>query len=244
MRTPIPGSQTLPGDVNYDPNWYQNYLRGIGQTTDDTGTFPVAPPPAATTATPPAPPALPPAATTAAPDYTKQLMTMMGSMLNFDKNAYPQSQSTGYTGLPKEYATALLGALFPQLLSSMEGMKSTAFADDYYQNAMKGYRRDMQNTLRDVIPQEVGRLANRGILSSSVAGQSLGDVQTQAYREMAEKGYRAAMEAAFMKGNLQTQIPHVLTGIAGLGRIGTDEAWSKDPGAQERALMDLIARMM
>lgn len=143
--------------------------------------------------------------------------------------------SQNYSGLPTDYRDTLLSGVVPQLSDSVSKMMGNA--DAYAQQAQNKYSYMMQNALQPAIRQAINNLAGRGVLSSTVASDTIGNVASDAMLQAGEKGYEAAMQAALMKFS----IPEILAQIADLGRYtqGTSSgsssssnmSYSEDPSS-------------
>jgi hypothetical protein len=140
-------------------------------------------------------------------------------------NIYP------YSGLPESYRDQLLGFVMPQLQQSVTNMPGNI--DQFTNDALGGYRQQLDRSLKEMIPQQINQLANRGVLDSSVASDTLSKTISQAATQSATKGYQTSMEAARMK----TQIPTTLAGILQLGQS------SQDPTVMYRTMADLLANL-
>ena len=86
-----------------------------------------------------------------------------------------------YSGLPKSYRYQLLGFMMPQLQSSVQGMEGNI--DDYTQNALGTYNQQFNQYIGNEIPKQVRDLAKRGVLSSSVAENTLSQTYSDAARK-------------------------------------------------------------
>lgn len=137
-----------------------------------------------------------------------------------------------YSGLPTGYRDMLLGFVMPQLQQSVTGMEGNI--DDYTQNALGTYRQELDRSLKEAIPRQIGNLANRGILSSSMAENILSKTVRDAALRSSGMGYQTAMEAARMK----TQIPQTIGQLLGYG------TYSADPTVMYRTIAQLLANEM
>jgi hypothetical protein len=137
-----------------------------------------------------------------------------------------------YSGLPESYRDRLLSFLMPQLENSVGNIEGNI--DDYTQNALGTYNQQFNQYIKDEIPRQVGNLANRGVLSSSVAENTLSQTYSDAARKSAGKGYETAMEAA----KLKTEIPKTLGELLQYGQ------YSEDPTVMSGILADLLSGMM
>ena len=177
---------------------------------------------------------------------------------------YSESQSTGsssqagssssnsYSGLPSQYRDQLLAALMPQLNSSVQNMEGNI--DQYTNQALGSYQQSMQNALKHNIPAMIQELAKRGIINSTVGGDALGTVGSNAAIDASTKGYETSMQAALLK----SQMPTILSQIAQLGQSQTANAasessggstnqsssYQEDPTVMYREMSDLIKAMM
>lgn len=134
-----------------------------------------------------------------------------------------------YSGLPEGYRDQLLRFVMPQLQSSVTDFSSNV--DTFSNNALGTYKQELQNYLKEIIPKQVGNLANRGILSSTVAENTLSDTFSKAATQSATKGYQTAQRAA----ELKLQLPTTLAGMLQYGMS------SQDPTVMYRTLADLLA---
>lgn len=137
-----------------------------------------------------------------------------------------------YSGLPKTYRDTLLSFVMPQLQSSVENLPGNI--DQYTNDALGTYRQEFNNYIQDAIPAQLRNLANRGILNSSVAENTLSQTYSDALRKSSGMGYQTAMEAAKMK----TAIPQTL------GQLLTYGQYSEDPTVMYKTLASLLAAQM
>lgn len=169
-----------------------------------------------------------------------------GDMFDFPLDIMPTtvsgSSSSSYSGLPTEYRDQLLSALMPQLISSMEGMEGNI--DRYTGEALGSYQQMMQNAMRTNMPQAIDALTNRGILSSTMGENIMGNVQSAAAIDASNKGYQTAMQAALLKANM----PSVLGQIGQLGSYtqsrGSTSSRTEDPTRMYAIMADLLRGMM
>lgn len=136
-----------------------------------------------------------------------------------------------YSGLPKSYRDQLLSFVMPQLQQGVENMPSNI--DEFTKQAQGSYQQQLQNSLKTMIPRQINQLANRGILSSSVASDTLSQTISNAATQSATKGYETAMQAALMKAN----IPNTLQGLLQYGQS------SQDPTVMYRTMAQLLASL-
>ena len=113
-----------------------------------------------------------------------------------------------YSGLPESYRDQLLSFAMPKLQEGIENLPQNI--DTYTQNALSTYRQELNNSLKDLIPQQIGNLANRGILSSSMGENIISQTYSDAVRKSSGMGYQTAMEAAKMKTNIPQTIGDLL----------------------------------
>jgi hypothetical protein len=137
-----------------------------------------------------------------------------------------------YSGLPEEYRDMLLGFVMPNLQTGIENLPQNI--DTYTQNALSTYRQELNSALDELIPQQIGKLANRGILNSSMAENILSQTISEAARKSAGMGYQTMLEAAKMK----TEIPKTLGDLLQYGQ------YSEDPTVMYRVLASLLAGLM
>ena len=137
-----------------------------------------------------------------------------------------------YTGLPPNYREKLLGNIMPQLTQATQNMPYQI--NQFYDQAMGGYRQQLNNALKTNIPMAVNNLSNRGVLDSTVASNTLGNVTGAAMQDFSTKGYQAAMQ----KAQMQSQLPAMLSQIAGLGSSTTSRY--RDPTALLKIITDLL----
>jgi len=136
-----------------------------------------------------------------------------------------------YSGLPESYRNQLLGFVMPGLEQSVKDMPKRI--DQYTNQAMGSYQQQLQNSLKTMIPRQINQLANRGVLDSSVASDTLSQTISQAATQSATKGYETAMQAALMKVN----IPTTLTGLLQYGQS------SQDPTVMYQTMAQLLASL-
>jgi hypothetical protein len=137
-----------------------------------------------------------------------------------------------YSGLPESYRDSLLGFVMPQLEQSVGNYESNI--DDYTQNALGTYRQEFDRYIKDEIPNQIRNLAKRGVLSSSVAENTLSQTYSDATRRSSGMGYQAAMEGAKMKA----AAPQTIGQLLGYGQ------YSEDPTVMYRTLASLLAGQM
>ena len=136
-----------------------------------------------------------------------------------------------YSGLPKSYRDQLLGFVMPQLQQGVENMPRNI--NQYTNEALGTYQQQLQNSLKTMIPRQINQLANRGVLDSSVASDTLSQTISQAATQSATKGYETAMQAALMKAN----IPTTLSGLLQYGQS------SQDPTVMYQTMAQLLASL-
>ena len=169
-----------------------------------------------------------------------------GGLFNFPLDIMPTtvsgSSGSSYSGLPSEYRDQLLSALMPQLTSSIANMEGNI--DQYTNQALGSYQQMMQNAMRTNIPKGLDALTNRGILSSTMGENVMGDVYSAAAIDASNKGYQTAMQAALLKANM----PSVLGEIGQLGQTSTSRQSSssrtEDPTRMYVIMADLLKGMM
>jgi hypothetical protein len=137
-----------------------------------------------------------------------------------------------YSGLPEGYRDQLLSFAMPQLQDSVQNLPQNI--DDYTQNALSTYRQELDRALKEMMPAQIGKLANRGILNSSMGENILSQTYSDAARKSAGLGYNTAMEAAKMK----TEIPTTVGQLLQYGQ------YSEDPTVMYKTLAGLLANMM
>ena len=137
-----------------------------------------------------------------------------------------------YSGLPESYRDTLLSFAMPQLQSSVGNMEGNI--DDFTGAALGTYRQEFNQYIQDMIPKQLRDLAKRGVLSSSVAENTLSQTYSDALRKSSGMGYETAMEAARMK----TEIPKTVGDLLQYGQ------YSEDPTVMYKTLAGLLANMM
>jgi hypothetical protein len=137
-----------------------------------------------------------------------------------------------YSGLPEGYRNQLLSFAMPQLEESVTNLPQNI--DAYTENALSTYRQELDRSLKEMMPEQIGNLANRGILNSSMGENILSQTYSDAARKSAGMGYNTAMEAARMK----TQIPQTVGQLLQYGQ------YSEDPTVMYKTLAGLLANMM
>ena len=189
-----------------------------------------------------------------------------------------------YSGLPSGYRDQLMNIVMPQLGQSLGDMSGTvdrfqqqganAYTpvdlqgaynqiDESTQQALGGFRQQLQNYLKEMIPRDINRLANRGVLSSTVAENMLSDTAARGARDASTKGYETLMAAAGQKAALGGQaaleasatqsqqryntamqsalmrnnIPNTLAGLLQYGQS------SQDPTVMYRTMAELLASL-
>ena len=136
-----------------------------------------------------------------------------------------------YSGLPESYRDRLLGFVMPQLEQGINNQRGDI--DDFTQNALGTYRQELDRSMKEMIPNQINQLANRGILSSTVASDTLSRTASKAATQSATKGYETAMQAALMKNN----IPNTLAGLLQYGQS------SQDPSIMYQVMAQLLASL-
>jgi len=136
-----------------------------------------------------------------------------------------------YSGLPESYRDQLLSFVMPRLQTSVTNMPQNI--DNFTNQALGTYRQELQNALKEMIPNVINNLAKRGILSSSVAENTLAQTASKAATQSATKGYETAMQAALMKNN----IPNTLAGLLQYGQ------YSQDPSVMYRTMANILASL-
>jgi hypothetical protein len=136
-----------------------------------------------------------------------------------------------YSGLPESYRDQLLSFVMPQLQNSVQNYPQNI--DDYTQNALGTYRQELDRSMKDMIPQQINQLANRGVLSSTVASDTLSRTASRAITQSATKGYETAMQASMLKAG----IPATLSGLLQYGQS------SQDPSVMYRTMAELLASL-
>ena len=136
-----------------------------------------------------------------------------------------------YSGLPESYRDTLLSFVMPQLQDSVANMPKNI--DDYTQNALGSYRQEFDRMIKEMLPKQIGRLANRGILNSSVASDTMSKAVSDMASESASKGYETAMKSALLK----VGIPDTLAGLLQYGQS------SQDPTVMYRTMADLLVNL-
>jgi len=121
-----------------------------------------------------------------------------------------------YQGLPPNFRDQLMNFAVPGVIEGFQNLPQDI--DAYTDNALKTYSEQLKTSLKDLIPQQVGKLADRGILSSSMAENVLSQTYSDAARRSAGKGYETAMKAAEMK----TAIPQTLAQLLQYGEYYED----------------------
>jgi len=189
-----------------------------------------------------------------------------------------------YSGLPESYRDQLLAMIMPHLQQGMGDLPGNIDAfqqqaagaytpidlqgiygniDESTQNALSSYQQQLQGYLKDMIPKDINQLANRGILSSSVAENMLSNTAARGARDASSRGYETLMNAAQQKANLGGQaamqnaatqnqqryntamqtalmknnIPNTLGGLLQYGQS------SQDPTVMYRTMAELLASL-
>jgi len=133
--------------------------------------------------------------------------------------------------LPESYRDRLLSFVMPNLQNQVTNLPANI--DKYTESAIGGYRQELDRILKDILPKQIGNLANRGILDSSVASDVLSKTVSEVATASASKGYETAMNAALMKA----QIPNTLAGLLQYGQS------YQDPTVMYRTMAQLIASL-
>ena len=136
-----------------------------------------------------------------------------------------------YSGLPESYRDQLLSFVMPQLQSSVQNMPRNI--DTFTNQALGSYRQELDRAMKEMIPREINQLANRGVLNSSVASDTLSQATSRAATQSATKGYETAMQGALMKN----QIPNTLSGLLTYG------VSNQDPTVMYRTMAQLLASL-
>lgn len=73
------------------------------------------------------------------------------------------------------------------------------------QAALSTYQQQLQNYLKEMIPEDIRNLANRGVLSSTVAENMLSDTAAKGARDASTKGYETLIAAERQKADAARQ---------------------------------------
>jgi hypothetical protein len=174
------------------------------------------------------------------PPPASDILSRMSDLFQADKAPDPANQMIfpkgedvkPYSGLPESYRDQLLGFAMPQLQQSVTDLPGNI--DTYTQDALSNYRQQLDIAMKDMLPRQIGNLANRGILDSSVASDTLSKTVSDAARRSAGMGYQTSMEAARMK----TAIPQTIGQLLQYGQS------SQDPTVMYRTIAALLAQEM
>lgn len=77
--------------------------------------------------------------------------------------------------------------------------------DEGAQAALSGYQQQLNNYLKNMIPKDINQLANRGVLNSTVASDTLAGTLSRGATDASTRGYETLMAAAGQKANLSSQ---------------------------------------
>ena len=139
----------------------------------------------------------------------------------------------------------------------LEGMGQNI--DTGTQAALSTYRQQLQNYLKEMIPEDIRNLANRGVLSSTVAENMLSDTAAKGARDASTKGYEtliaaemqkaeAARQAEMQRSNLMSQFAQQAAMATGTQRNELEQqaamanAAYQNQFAQQAALQDAANR--
>lgn len=146
------------------------------------------------------------------------------------QSASSSSQSRSYSGLPTQYRDELLSAVMPSLSGGVQNMEQNI--DDYTNQAYSRYQQQMQNMLRETMPQAISNLSQRGILDSSVASDTLSKLKAQIMNSIGDKMFQAGMTGSQMK----VAMPQILGNIAQLGQSqdASNRSQSRSSGSSQQ----------
>lgn len=146
---------------------------------------------------------------------------------------FSESESKQYSGLPPLWRKRALRFLAPRLRKYIDDWEGTI--DNWANEGLKKYQYQLNQALRTAMPSVVGNLANKGVLSSTVAGNAIGDVSKHFADQMGSQSYDTLMKAMQMK----SQIPMALAQMFGnFGKYSEGNAWSKSEQGSENSYYD------
>ena len=93
-------------------------------------------------------------------------------------------------------------------------MESLSEITKYNKMAYRRYRREGENALESAMPDVLNQLANRNMLNSSVASDSISKVANEIVQTYATKGYESAMATAQQRFGLKQHEADALLELA------------------------------
>jgi len=149
-------------------------------------------------------------------------------------NGFPQLYRpdlfpTSRTGLGQTYIDQIMKAVVPQLVGSVESREQDITS--LTGQAVGLSRSVSQDLLKDVLQNYTTDLENRGILNSTVAGETLGGATGEVLKNISNQVFQAGMTGA----QLQLGTPDLLGGLAQLGQVSE----SKDPSVPQKILASI-----
>ena len=142
----------------------------------------------------------------------------------------PDLFQSSRSGLPEEFQSQLLSNIIPKLLSSTDTFRSDI--DTSTKAASELFGSLSKNAIGKDATRILNELAERNVLDSSVASDTLSKSFSNIATEGAGRGFEAASLAAAQKA----REPELLASIATLGQAST----SSDPGEPFDRILRLI----
>lgn len=146
------------------------------------------------------------------PEYLQQLMEfvmpqLFGQVGGWQDyvNQFQQQAGGAFTPVGARGRSGQRNVDTRGVYSPIDLQGSLANIDESTQNALGIYQQQLNDYLGEAIPGEINQLANRGVLDSSVAGDTLAQTAALGAQQASTKGYETLMNAAQQKAGLQQQ---------------------------------------
>jgi len=139
------------------------------------------------------------------PQLGQSLGDMSGNINQFQQqagNAFTPVDQNTFTPVNQ---TGTYTPVNPNTFTPVDLQGAYGQIDESTQQALGGFRQQLQNYLKEMIPRDINQLANRGVLSSTVAENMLSDTAAKGARDASTRGYETLMAAAGQKAALGGQ---------------------------------------
>ena len=144
-----------------------------------------------------------------------------GNLAQSGSSSSSSSKSKQYSGLPSKWRDYALKTTLPMMGSIMGDLPQ--YVDQWANQGLMKYQQQLNNAVKTALPGMVNQLANRGVLSSTVASDAIGNMMNKAMQDFAQKGYDTAAKTA----QLKFQIPLMAGQLASsLGRYSKGQSSS------------------
>ena len=178
---------------------------------------------------------------------------MLGALDDlFQPDKYPRSGS--YSGLPKDARDLIAGQVPEMLIQSVrdypgqvDAYETGAMGDLglYTKLAARAYRNASQQALNQMMPGILNQLAQRNVLKSSAAPDTIAKAAGEVIPLYAQKGYEAAMQEASGRQTIRqtafgarNQYPAILSAVTALSNYS--ESYTENPLAPYELLANFI----